>query len=147
MSIQDFLIDIGLFINYSIIPFLFALALLFFLFNVIRYFILKGDAEDGRNEAKRLALYGIGAFVLLVSIWGLVNLIASSVGIDDGRSLCPDYLDGWCGDDGSYGGGGYYGDADYRAEWEYYEAESSASWGSSSSGGAAGGDWGWRDGR
>lgn len=97
-SIQDFLIDIGAFINNILLPFLFALALLFFIVNVARYFILGANDQKQRAQAKQLALYGIAGFVIMVSVWGIVNLFTSSFGIDTEDSLCPDYLDdqGWC---------------------------------------------------
>lgn len=152
MSIQDYLIDIGLFINGVIIPFLFALALLFFLFNVARFFVLKANDSKAREQARQLAIYGILAFVFLVSIWGIVNVIASGLGIDDDNSLCPDYLDGWCsGGYSGYGGGGgggygndYYDDYYDDSYWGDYSSNDSDSWSDYSSG-DTGSDWGWDD--
>ena len=106
MTIQDFLLDIGFFINGTLIPFLFALALLFFIYNAAKYFIIGGGDPGAREKARTLALYGIAAFVLLVSIWGIVNLLSRSLGIDNDRSVCPDYMGTWCMDSGdSYDGG------------------------------------------
>lgn len=42
-------------------------------------------------------LYGIGAFVFLVSLWGIVNMVVTGLNINQEQSLCPDYLGGWCG--------------------------------------------------
>ena len=109
MTIQDFLLDIGIFINYTLIPFLFALALLFFVFNVARYFIIGANDPKKREQARQLALYGILAFVFLVSLWGIVNLVSRGLGIDYDRSMCPDYMDGWCGDSGD----SYYDDTPF----------------------------------
>lgn len=106
MSIQEFLFDIGSFINYTLIPFLFALALFVFIFNAARYFILGAGKEDARAHARTLALYGLAAFVFLVSIWGIVNLLVSSLNIGDDRSFCPDYMGDWCLDSGGNSGGG-----------------------------------------
>ncbi|MEX0917648.1 MAG: hypothetical protein WDZ93_00670 [Candidatus Paceibacterota bacterium] len=110
MSIQEFLFDIGSFINFTLIPFLFALALFVFIFNVARYFILGAHEETKRAHARTLALYGIGAFVFLVSIWGIVNLLVSSLNIGDDRSFCPDYMGDWCLDSGrsSSSGNGWF---------------------------------------
>lgn len=93
-----------LFINNVIIPLLFSIALLFFLVNAARYFIIGGGDSDSQAKAKLLALYGIGAFVFLVSIWGIVNMIVSGLGFDDTRARCPDYLGNWCESRG-YGAG------------------------------------------
>lgn len=100
MSIQDYLIDIGYFINFSILPLLFALAFLFFAVNAVRYFIIGGADSGKREQARQLALYGIAAFVLLVSIWGIVNLLTSAFQIDNDTSFCPDYMGSWCLDSG-----------------------------------------------
>jgi hypothetical protein len=96
-SVQGYILLILAFINWTIIPLLFSIALLFFLINAARYFILQGDQDDGREKAKMLALYGIGAFVFLVSIWGIVNMFVFGLSIGEEGALCPDYLDGWCG--------------------------------------------------
>lgn len=100
MDLQTYLIDIGEFINFSVIPLLFAVALFFFIWNATRFFIIGAAETDAREQARRLALFGIAAFVILVSIWGIVNALAYSLGIDYDRSICPDYLDGWCEDTG-----------------------------------------------
>lgn len=91
-----------LFINNVIIPLLFSIALLFFLVNAARYFIIGGGDSDSQAKAKLLALYGIGAFVFLVSIWGIVNMLVSGLGFRDTRARCPDYLGNWC-QSSSYG--------------------------------------------
>jgi hypothetical protein len=117
-SIQDFLVGIGYFFNYTLIPFLFALALLFFLVNAARYFIIGANDHGAREHARELAVYGILGFVFLVSIWGIVNAITWSLGIDYDTSVCPDYIDpSKCGDSGdSYTGS----NSDYTPpEWNY----------------------------
>jgi hypothetical protein len=95
-TVQGYILSIIEFINFVLLPFLFSIALLFFLVNIARYFILKGDNDGDREKAKTLALYGIGAFVILVSLWGVVNMFVSGLEIDDDKSRCPDYLGNWC---------------------------------------------------
>jgi hypothetical protein len=98
-SIQEFLYAIGYFFNYTLIPFLFALALLFFIVNAARYFIIGAHETAARDHARQLAIYGILGFVFLVSIWGIVNAITWSLGISYDETVCPDYLEdfGGCG--------------------------------------------------
>jgi len=91
-SLQEFIIGVSTFINNVLLPFLFALALLFFMYNAFRFFILEGDEKDGREKAKRMALYGVLAFVFLVSIWGIVNLLVNGLGLYGNYPLNPDYL-------------------------------------------------------
>ncbi|GEM_PF-939043 len=100
--------DFTVFLNNTVVPFLFVIALLFFLWNIARYFIIDARSSDTREKAKRSAIYGIAALVLLVSLWGLVNLLVSGLGLNEGRSMCPDFMGGWCGSVGTSGvvGGG-----------------------------------------
>jgi hypothetical protein len=108
-SVQGYLVLITNFIGDTLLPFLFAIALLFFLVNVARYFILGGSDSESQEKAKTLAIYGVGAFVFLVSLWGIVNMFVNAFEIDDDEAKCPDYLQDWCGSSGNYGssGGGY----------------------------------------
>lgn len=96
-SVQGYIVLILQFINWTLLPLLFSVALLFFLINAARYFIIGGDDDGSREKARRLALYGIGAFVFLVSIWGIVNMFVFGLGIGQEEAMCPDYLDNWCG--------------------------------------------------
>jgi fumarate reductase subunit D len=100
---QGFIVLITHFIGDVLLPFLFALALLFFLVNVARYFVIGGDDAESQEKAKTLAIYGIGAFVFLISIWGIVNMFVNAFEIDDDEAKCPDYLQDWCGSSGNYG--------------------------------------------
>ncbi len=102
---QGIIKSLGVFINNTLIPLLFGIALLFFLFNIARYFIIDAENKDSRDKAKNSALYGIAAFVLLVSIWGIVNMFVSSLGITGSEAICPDYLGEWCDQSPSSGGG------------------------------------------
>lgn len=93
-SLQGYLVLILSFLNNVIIPLIFSIALLFFLVNVARSFIIEAEAD--REKARSLALYGIAAFVFLVSIWGIVNMFVGGLGFGNNEVQCPDYLDGWC---------------------------------------------------
>lgn len=71
---------IGL-INLVIVPVIFALTFLVFIWGVINYLILNGDDETKRSEGRQFALWGILGMVVLFSVWGLVNLLLSTLGI------------------------------------------------------------------
>lgn len=91
-TLQSLAVGLGTFINQAVIPLIFGIALLFFLWNVVRYFIIGGANEEDRAKAKRLALWAIIAFVLMVSIWGIVNLLVGGLGFDRDRGIIPDYI-------------------------------------------------------
>lgn len=96
-SLDKILVSIVYFINNILLPLLFAIALLLFLVNAVRFFIIQSDDEEGRKKARRLMIYGIAAFVFLVSIWGIVNLIVTGLQLNSETAVCPDYLPNtWC---------------------------------------------------
>jgi VIT1/CCC1 family predicted Fe2+/Mn2+ transporter len=55
------------------IPFIIALTLLFFLWNMFRLVI--SSNEDVRKEAIKMITFGIIALFVMVSVWGLVNIL------------------------------------------------------------------------
>ncbi len=98
--LKDYLTRAGGFIQTIIIPVLFGIAFLFFLINTVRFFIIGADNEEARSKAKTSTLYGLAAFVFLISIWAIIGMILE--GLDLGRDTnppCPDYIkkqDGSC---------------------------------------------------
>lgn len=81
-GIGTFFQSITTFINNTLIPLLFAAALLVFLYGMFKFFILGGGDEGSRSEGRQLMLWAIIAFVVMVSIFGIVNLISSGLGFD-----------------------------------------------------------------
>ena len=72
--------DIRNFINNVLIPLVFAVALLIFIWGMFRFFIYGGHEDEEREKGKSLMIWSIVAFVLMVSIFGIVNLIAGGLG-------------------------------------------------------------------
>ena len=70
--------DFGDIVN-SIIPILFALALLGFFYGLVRYIFGK---EDDREAAKKTMLWGVIALFVMASVWGLVAFVQDAVGVD-----------------------------------------------------------------
>ena len=98
-SLQTLLVGIGGFINVVLVPFILGVAFLIFVVNAIRYFVIDGSSTEGHENARNLALYGIGAFVLILSLWGMVNILANGIGLNegpciDGTAVQSDYLYG-----------------------------------------------------
>jgi len=80
-KLGTFVREIGGFINATLIPILLALAFLVFIVGAVRFFLLAGkDNAEAQKKGKSLMLYGLLAFVLIISIWGIVNLIANGLG-------------------------------------------------------------------
>ena len=53
--------------------------------------MFQGSTEAGQDQAKRLMLYGIAALVIMLSLWGIVNMVSGAFGIGRGRPICPDF--------------------------------------------------------
>ena len=68
-------------INFVLIPVLFAIAFIFFLYGIAQAYIFsKGDPESV-SQGHRLVLWGIVAFAVMISVWGLVNVVANTFGL------------------------------------------------------------------
>jgi len=104
-SIQALLGNVSLFISEVLIPVLFSIAFLFFLVNMVKYFIIGGASEEDRAKGKKNVLYSLIAFVFLISIWSIVTLLVNGLGIEDNDAICPDYMQGACGDDINHASG------------------------------------------
>ena len=65
-----------------IIAILFALATLYFFYNVARY-IWNPDNEEMREEGKTGMLYGIIGLFIMVAVFGILSFIIDSTGGED----------------------------------------------------------------
>jgi hypothetical protein len=75
------------FIN-QVIPAIISLTVFFFLFGLFKL-VRAGDDSDARNEAKGYVLWGIIALFIMVSVWGLVNILVSSFNLDNTAPKLP----------------------------------------------------------
>ncbi len=79
-SIGNVIRNVVAIINGVLVPAIFALAFIVFIWGMFKYFILGGADEETRDKGKQLTIYGIIGFVLMLSLWGLVNVVASGLG-------------------------------------------------------------------
>ncbi len=79
-SLLDILVWVKCVITSIIIPLIFTLAFLFFLWNVIRFM----NASDSRNkeEAKERMWWGIIALFVMLSVWGIIKILSNTLGIE-----------------------------------------------------------------
>ena len=66
-------------INNVLVPVLFAVAFIVFLYGAFKTFILGSQSEETKENGKNLMLWGLIGFFVMVSIWGLVNILTGSV--------------------------------------------------------------------
>jgi Ni,Fe-hydrogenase I cytochrome b subunit len=68
-------------INDVLVPVLFAIAFIVFLYGIAKAYIFSGGDPAKVSEGHKLLLWGIIAFVVMISIWGLVNVVANTFGL------------------------------------------------------------------
>lgn len=79
-GVSMFAINTLQFINSILVPTVFAIAFLVFIWGIFKAFIVGGDDEKEQSKGKQLMFYAIIGFVVMVSVWGIVNLVAQSFG-------------------------------------------------------------------
>jgi hypothetical protein len=67
--------------NVVIAPVILALAFLAFVWGVLKYFVFHGGEDKQREEGRQFVLWGLLGMVLLFAVWGVVNLLLSTLGI------------------------------------------------------------------
>jgi Type IV secretion system pilin len=80
----SFIINI---INNVIVPVLFAIAFIVFLWGAFDVFILGSGATDVKEKGKSLMLYGLIGFFVMVSIWGLVNVLTGTISFGNNSGI------------------------------------------------------------
>ena len=85
VSIQSMLQTAGTILT-SLVSFAIGLAVVLFLFGVLKY-VTSGDDEGSRADARQLMLWGIVALFVMVSVTGLVGLLTSTTDIQSGGIL------------------------------------------------------------
>ena len=78
-EVDKFFTRLSGFIDNVLIPLVFTVALLVFLYGMFNYFLVQGDNEQARDTGRRMILWSIVGFVMMVSIWGIVNIVATGL--------------------------------------------------------------------
>ena len=66
-------------INNVLVPVLFALAFIVFLWGAFQTFIWGANSDEVKEKGKNLMLYGLIGFFVMICIWGLVNILTGTV--------------------------------------------------------------------
>jgi hypothetical protein len=75
-------------INSTAVPLLFSLGFIVFIFGIFQYFILSRGDEEKQQTGRNFMIYGLLGFFLMLSVWGLVNVLTGSIGLN---SNTPNY--------------------------------------------------------
>ncbi|MBX4199871.1 pilin [Candidatus Parcubacteria bacterium] len=85
--LRDLIVALGKIVNQLIILAAGA-GLLVFFWGLAKFIFKSGDTKS-HEEGRNLMVWGIVALFVMVSVWGLVNFVRQSLGIDPGD------LNGW----------------------------------------------------
>ena len=94
----------------QVIILLIAFAVVFFLYGIVKY-IGSTDDEENRSKAKSIMIYGIIGLFVMVSFWGIVNILVVTFQLNPYPVIDIPYLD--LGDGGDSGGSSSGGSFDY----------------------------------
>jgi uncharacterized membrane protein YidH (DUF202 family) len=78
------LIKSGTSLLQNVLVFLIALAVVWFIWNVIRYTL--SEDEEKKGKAKSQMIWGIVAIAVIVSVWGIVGLLQGAFGLNQGTT-------------------------------------------------------------
>ena len=84
--------NIGGIIN-SIIPILFALAIIYFFWGLITFIRGQGDPEKSKT-GKSIMIYGVIAIAVMASIYGLIAWLQNTLGVSSGTIIDLPHIPG-----------------------------------------------------
>ena len=79
-AVAEYLKTFLSFISAVLIPVILGLAFLMFVWGVFKFFILGGSDEEAQQKGKSLMLYAVAGFVLILSFYGIVNILTNGLG-------------------------------------------------------------------
>ncbi len=82
-------------INLVLVPLLFAVAFITFLYGVAKTYIISVGNEEEVRKGHKLILWGLVGFAVMLSVWGLVNVVTYTFGLQG--YAAPSYPNSYTG--------------------------------------------------
>lgn len=83
-TLLTILCRVGQILN-SVVPVLIALGVVYFVWGVITYMV--GGDEEAKKKGRDKIIYGIIGLAVIVAIWGLVNILTNTFGVDNNSQI------------------------------------------------------------
>jgi len=80
-KLQDLLCYVTRIINDSVIPLLFTLAVLMFVWGVVQ-FVINSDEEAKKAKGKQFMIWGVIALAVMLGVWGLVGIVGGTFNLN-----------------------------------------------------------------
>lgn len=77
-------------INEILVPIIFAIAFIVFIWGIFQFFIAGKQDPETRDKGKSLMFWGLIGFFVMVSVWGLVNILVNSLDLNTNVPNFPD---------------------------------------------------------
>ncbi len=87
-KLSSFVVQIIDFINNFLVPLIFAVAFIVLLYGIARYMIAGAANVESRKTGRDVIIYSIIGFAIMISIWGLINLVKNSFGLESNSRPC-----------------------------------------------------------
>ena len=68
-------------INGVLVPLLFAVSFIMFLYGIAKAYILSPGDEEAIKSGHKILLWGLIGFAVMLSVWGLVNVVVNTFGL------------------------------------------------------------------
>lgn len=81
LKFQDLIAYATCILSNAIIPLIFALATVLFVWGVVKY-VINNDEQAKKEEGRQFMLWGIIALSVMVSVWGIVKIVGNTFGIE-----------------------------------------------------------------
>jgi hypothetical protein len=78
-------------LNFWVVPIIFAIAFVMFLFGVYVNFIAPGASEEASKKGGQFVIWSIIGFVLMFSIWGLINIFINTFALQNNQPNLPTF--------------------------------------------------------
>ena len=78
------------FINDILFPLALAVAFIFLVWGVVKFFVIGGDSDDGKKQGKDLIIYSVVGFVIILSFYGIINVLTHGLGFGGETITLPE---------------------------------------------------------
>jgi hypothetical protein len=75
-------------ISSAVIPLLFAVALVIFIYGVVQY-VINADNSEKRKEGSQYMIWGIIGLFVMISVWGLVGVLSNTFTLNNTAPILP----------------------------------------------------------
>lgn len=70
-----------------------ALSVVYFLYGIFKY--VAADSDENRSAGRAVMIHGIIAIFVMVSVWGLVNVLSETFDLEQGAAGVPEMPDSY----------------------------------------------------